>query len=261
MAKQPNTKMIGLFMISGMVLFLGIVGLFLKNRFFTDSSNTLVMYFDESIRGLSVGSSVLFNGVEIGRVSKIQLVTNVSDLSFRVPVYVQLTEYRSSLSDKSFHSRKDLLNELIDKGLRARLGTQNYLTGQLIIELVMQPESPVNLRNIKDNGDILEIPTVLSSISKISQDFSQLPLKEGLADLFGIFKELHHELPPLLDSLNQAAGGINNLIDENSGVSLQMMNNVNKAALSIDKAADSFRDLTDYLERHPESLLRGKEKK
>ena len=145
MAKQPNTKMIGLFMISGMVLFLGIVGLFLKNRFFTDSSNTLVMYFDESIRGLSVGSSVLFNGVEIGRVSKIQLVTNVSDLSFRVPVYVQLTEYRSSLSDKSFHSRKDLLNELIDKGLRARLGTQNYLTGQLIIELVMQPESPVNL--------------------------------------------------------------------------------------------------------------------
>ena len=138
MRKQPNTKMIGIFMLSGLAIFIGIILGYITNNYITNKKDMLVMYFEESIRGLNAGSSVVFNGVEIGKVEKIELIANSNNMSFRIPVYVTLSrgDYDTALLDKSFRSRKELLSKLIEKGLRARLGIQNYITGQLIIELV-----------------------------------------------------------------------------------------------------------------------------
>lgn len=262
MRKQPNIKMIGLFMLSGLAIFIGIILGYITNNYITNKRDMLVMYFNESIRGLNAGSSVVFNGVEIGKVEKIELIANSGDMSFRIPVYVTLSrgDYDTALLDKSFHSRKELLSKLIDKGLRAQLGIQNYITGQLIIELVMAPDTPINLRYQGDDKEILEIPTILSPIKEFSQDMSKLPLRSMLQHLDEVLVTLGKDLPQMLPEITSTFKNANNTIKKNENVTNSALNNINNAAINVSKAAASLRNLTDYLERHPEAIVRGKEK-
>lgn len=262
MRKQPNTKMIGLFMLSGLAIFIGIILGYITNNYITNKKDMLVMYFEESIRGLNAGSSVVFNGVQIGKVEKIELIANSNNMSFRIPVYVTLSkgDYDTALLDKSFRSRKELLSKLIEKGLRARLGIQNYITGQLIIELVMAPDTPINLRYQGDDTEILEIPTILSPIKEFSQDMSKLPLRSMLQHLDEVLLVLGKDLPKMLPEITATFKNANNTIKKNENVTNSALNNINNAAINVSKAAASLRNLTDYLERHPEAIVRGKEK-
>ena len=174
------------------------------------------MYFDESLRGLNVGSSVMFKGVEIGQVSRIELVANTNDLNFRIPVYVQFNpEQRIISRDKTLRGKQELLSELIKKGLRARLGVQNYMTGQLFIELTMQPDSPLNLKYEASDGDYMEIPTILSPMGMISQDFSKLPIKQAVDNINGTFATLNKDLPVLMPKLIDTAATTNAILQEN----------------------------------------------
>lgn len=77
MVRKPNKTMIGLFLLLGSAVFVFILGVYVKRVFFPDNSNVVVMYFQESIKGLNVGSSVVFQGVEIGKVSRIDLVADM----------------------------------------------------------------------------------------------------------------------------------------------------------------------------------------
>ena len=71
MRRKPNNKLIGLFILCGVVLFFATVGMFVSDKIMKDSNRLVVMYFSESIKGLDVGSPVVFKGVAIGRVAKI----------------------------------------------------------------------------------------------------------------------------------------------------------------------------------------------
>ena len=141
--REPNKKKIGLFLMTGIIVFVLVMGSFLKDKFFIDYSKQAVMYFDESIKGLNVGAPVVFKGVEIGKVSKIDLIETGKGLDFRIPVYVQ---FNNSVITKS-KDKKFILDGLIEKGLRARLTTQSYLTGQLMIELEILPDTPLNFKD------------------------------------------------------------------------------------------------------------------
>ena len=68
MQKTPNKKMIGLFTIFGIAIFVIIIFLFVGNKILSKNENEIVMYFDESVKGLSIGSSILFKSIEIGKV-------------------------------------------------------------------------------------------------------------------------------------------------------------------------------------------------
>lgn len=259
MAKKPNNKMIGLFMAVGIGVFALILLISLRNVIFQNNKNIIVMYFDESLRGLSVGSSVMFKGVEVGQVSRIELVANTKDLSFRIPVYVEFNPDQRIISrDKTIRGKQELLSELIKKGLRARLGVQNYITGQLFIELAMLPDTPLILKYEASDGDYMEIPTVLSPMGMISKDFSKLPIKQAVDNINGTFATLNKDLPVLMPKLIDTAATTNAILQENRRVTNEMIKNLNQAAKNISNAAQSFGNLSDYIERHPDALLKGK---
>ena len=44
MARQPNRKMIGLFLVTGFALFAIVLASLLKDKLFSDRENTVVMY-------------------------------------------------------------------------------------------------------------------------------------------------------------------------------------------------------------------------
>ena len=115
MVRKPNKAMIGLFLMIGSAVFALILGVYLKRVFWADNSNVVVMYFQESIKGLNVGSAVVFQGVEVGKVSKIDLVADMKTLTFSIPVYVSLDVSKSFISESSYSKREELLDALIKK--------------------------------------------------------------------------------------------------------------------------------------------------
>ena len=76
MKKEPNKKVIGLFLVIGFALFLGLIAQSIWQKIRSDEEDVYVMYFRESIQGLSEGSPVIFQGVEVGKVIRIRLVSD-----------------------------------------------------------------------------------------------------------------------------------------------------------------------------------------
>lgn len=257
MRKEPNKKMIGLFVILGAVVFALLIAGYVRKELFPDKDNMVVMYFDESVKGLSVGSPVVFKGVEIGKVAKIDLIANPENLEFRIPVYAKMMDNRVNPHAKhTFYEDKMVLDALIKRGLRARLITQNYLTGQLMIELEMLPDTPIKLRSKLQH--VLEIPTVLSPIGELSKSMQKLPIKETLDNLNSILSSVDKQLPNILPEVASIAKNLNKIVMVGSKDSSGTLSNLNKTLFDISEAAKSIRIFMDYLERHPESFLKGK---
>ena len=283
MQNKKTYKMTGLFVIIGIISFIGIVLNYVTNKFTPNEDDLVVMYFDESIRGLNVGSSVVFKGVEVGKVKDISLQANLKEGTFKTPVLV-LFNIEDSIDavDSAELDEKQMLDNLIAKGLRAQLISANYLTGQLMIELVMDEKAPVVLRG---NGKYWEIPTVYSAFAQLSKDLEDVPLRELLSRLGNILSNIDenlpsimqnidsvsesvdNNLPSIMDNINEVSENINNItskidevLDKKNGETSKTMENFNNTLEEISKASRSLKNLTDYLERHPEAIIQGKEK-
>ena len=258
MQQKKTYKMVGLFVIIGLAALVGVVLKYASQRFTTNQDDLVVMYFEESIRGLSVGSSVVFKGVEVGKVADISLLANLKEGTFKTPVLV-LFDLENSMTTIGLTEwdDKQMLDNLIDKGLRARLISANYLTGQLMIELVMDAKTPAVLRG---TGKYWEIPTELSSFAMLSQDLEEVPLRETLSRLGNIIQDLEENLPQILKNMAQVTQKVDKALDKKSGEASKSMQGFNTAMEEISKTSRSIKNLTDYLERHPEALLMGKEK-
>lgn len=253
MSKQPNTQLIGLFLMTSILVFIGILGHFIASKFTTNDDNLVVMYFDESVSGLNIGSPVVFMGVEIGKVARIDLITNPDNMDFRIPVYAKFSP-RKNVQMNGFRGRHAVLNELIEKGLRARLTTQSYLTGQLMIELEMLPDTKIVLKQGEED-DLFEIPTVISQMGKLSQGIQDLPVRDSVLKFNIVMDRLDKEIIP---NLNTLLGNINTVITSNKKDLTKTLYNANQTLTDISMAAKSLRNFADYVERHPESLLKGK---
>lgn len=82
---------------------------------------------------MNVGSPVVFNGVPIGRVIGISLVTDVQTMEVQIPVYIETNENNFVVLNSSGRSKEDIqefTDKMIEKGLRAKLENQSLLTGQ-----------------------------------------------------------------------------------------------------------------------------------
>ncbi len=73
-----------------------------------------------------------------------------------------------------------------------------------------------------------------------------------MADLF------NKQIPVILPQISDIVTNLNQLLANNTRLSTEALANFNRALVDISSAAQSFRDLTNFLERHPEALLRGK---
>ena len=107
-------------------------------------SQQFILYFDSSVRGLSRGAPVEFNGIRVGTVDSVDLEYVVNQRSFRVPVEVTLEPERVQLVGGRLGDVDPIetIETLVDNGLRARLKTGSFITGQLFVDLSMQPVSP-----------------------------------------------------------------------------------------------------------------------
>jgi len=136
-----------------------------------------VVFFDGSVRGLSVGAPVEFKGIQVGLVTDVRLEFDSSNASFRIPVIIEIEPERivESNVDGDVTSIQ-VLASLVSRGLRAQLQTGSLLTGQLYIELDMHPESPSRLLAKGDKG-LPEIPSIAGGFDQITTSLQSILAK------------------------------------------------------------------------------------
>ncbi|MBI4984659.1 MAG: MCE family protein [Rhodocyclales bacterium] len=154
-----------------------------------------VLYFEDSVRGLSAGAPVEFKGIRVGSVIDVHLEYDERNASFRIPVVVEIEPER--IVDRGAlmkRSPKEAFQSLVKRGLRARLQSGSLLTGQLYVDLDMQPQAPLRLANTGRAEP--ELPTVrgagmeqaLASVSGIAAKLDRIDYAAIGAELQGTLK-------------------------------------------------------------------------
>lgn len=237
-----------------------------------------LLHFDASVRGLSKGAPVEFRGIQIGEVISIDLVYDSDREELRIPVVIELDQGRIDAVGKAqTQSQHDLVSAFVQRGMRAQLKMASLLTGQLYVDLDFHPDAAqVQLDQV---GVYPELPTVPSGTEQITQDvakitrnLAEVPFAQIGKDLQSAIERLNATLrtteklvdnvdqeiaPAITDTLDQARDTLDSaqqMLQVNSPVRQDMENTLRE----LSHAARSLRLLADYLEQHPEALLRGK---
>lgn len=253
-----------------------------------------LMYFEGSVRGLSVGAPVELRGIRIGRVLDIQLQLDAAKTQFQIPVLVEVEPERIGVVGDATHLDPDTaLERLVERGLRAQLASGSLVTGQLYVDLAFHPGAPPQTVWKGADHDIMPtVPAPLEGLSVkvngILDKIDRLPLDQVGSDLgatlarvralmespevTGSLAELERTLkalggtiagidrdllPRLTATIEQARitlKSMQGVVGENSPTAVELRGLLQE----LSAAARSVRGLTDYLERHPEALLNGK---
>jgi len=225
MSKQANKKAVGAFVLVALALGVAAIIIFGSGKFFAKTSE-YVAYFQGSVKGLNVGAPVMFRGVKIGQVTKIRIYADQRNQSFEIPVSMEIDPENFKALGPVIESRKQFLQELIKKGLRAQLQIQSMVTGQLMINIDFYPDTPVRLvgsQNINLPKDVIELPTIQTPLQKIEKTLQELPIGDIVSSinksLQGIERIVTSEdITKSLDYFKQSMGDFRNLarhLDEN----------------------------------------------
>ncbi|MFZ6754982.1 intermembrane transport protein PqiB [Undibacterium sp. Dicai25W] len=247
-----------------------------------------VMYFKDSLRGLSKGAPVDLHGIVIGEVKSIGVDFSESGDVPRFPVEVSIypDRLRSQLrngaqapDDDTARKEHALLDRLVAKGLRAQLKSGNLLTGQLYVALDFFNDAPPAKINWSsdvpvlpsNNGGLAEIQ---DTVGRIAKKIDKLPFEQLSGELLTAMTKLNKTLenteklsrhldtevtPELTSTLKEARATLtsaNAVLSEDAPV----QQDLREALKQVSKSARSLANFADTLERHPDALVFGIEK-
>ena len=169
MNEKPHTVAIGSFIVGALLI--AISGLiFIGGSGFGSDRNKVVMVFDGSVKGLSVGAPVALRGVQIGQVTDIQLIFDTDTVDVIMVVEAELSN--QNIRRKGSATADDFTEELIARGMRAQLNTQSLLTGLLYIQLDFFPDSAVHLADIESK--YIQLPTVPTELERLTRELESV---------------------------------------------------------------------------------------
>jgi paraquat-inducible protein B len=240
------------------------------------------MVFDQSIRGLAIGAPIDFLGIEIGSVKAIRLDYDARRKRFPVEVEAEIFPTRLGAVREALHdpgdteARRDvaLLQRLVASGLRAQARTGNLLTGGMYVALDFPGKTP---RAVLDtDGGLPAIPTVPGTLADVQPQLAEIVAKINKVPFDDIGRNLNDTLtqartaidqlrPDAQASLAEVRRTLQSVQETLSRADRHLLDpsapiqrNAEQTLIDLQRAAQSLRVLTDYLQRHPESLLRGK---
>ena len=226
MSKRANPTLIGAFVVGAVILAVAAIVLLSSGQLFKDTSQ-YVLYFEGSVKGLSIGSPVTFRGVNIGTVTNIQLVeseiTSADGGTIKIPVVIEIDhtkfihEHEGDSTQLEIPDSEEEMKQLIKIGLRAQLQLQSLLTGQLFIQIDYYPGTPIKLVGDKH---YVEIPTMATPIEKLGKKLENFPFDKVLKDISSTMKgintlvnspELHQSITALHTTLDELRTLINRI--------------------------------------------------
>jgi len=238
------------------------------------------MVFDQSVRGLTPGAGVDLLGVDIGRVRSVALQYDAQRHRFPVEVVAEIYPLRlGPVRDALLRAARGagdgvVLQQLVASGLRAQLRTGNLLTGQLYVALDFIP-GPPRTASIGADG-IVRMPTAPGTLSELQpqiaeivQKVSKIPfddigrdlrttLRSANAAIGQLTPDAQKALAEVQRTLSSAQKTIESLDRNVADPSSPVQRNLEDTLQELQRTARALRLLSDYLQQHPEALLRGK---
>jgi paraquat-inducible protein B len=255
-----------------------------------------LLYFDESLRGLSVGAPVTLFGLTVGRVAEVGLSFDSKSLTIRPRVLVTYypERLRANLSSQERAAlNKDqlevspeasgrVLRHLVeDKGLRAQLETGSLLTGELYVAFEFVPNAPKP--KIDWSREPLELPVASGGLASLEAKLNSILTKVDNMPLAAIGVDVKNVLGSLNQTLKQADTLISRVDTELLPEGTKTIEALHQTIADADKALvgkdsptaqdlhDLLQELTDtarsvrifvnYLQQHPSMLILGKKEK
>ncbi|HYN79499.1 MAG TPA: MlaD family protein [Lamprocystis sp. (in: g-proteobacteria)] len=255
---------------------------------YPESAAGLAVGAPVKLRGLSAGE-VTEVGVALDPKTR-KFRPRVLVTFFPERLIARLTEAQAAMGRAFIEAgpaaRLEMIRQQVDDlGLRAQIQSGNLLTGEHYVSLDYHPEAP--RPKLDWDQDPLEIPVlaggfdaiearvqgVLAQVDKILVKVDKMPLDDIAADLNKTIKTLDGLLKAVdtktLPAMSQTLNGLDRTLataqrlfkDTNAtllGPDAPGQQELRDALQEIARTARSLRVLTDYLERHPEALIRGK---
>lgn len=232
--------------------------------------------FDQSVRGLDRGAPVDFRGIPAGEVIAIDVDLDRKAGKLLIPVTMNI--YPERLRSRELKhttapteaEQRSYIDAMVSLGLRAQLRTGNLLTGQRYVTLDFvqnAPKARVDWSSTPalfptSGGSLEELATTIASIAK---KIDEMPIKQIGTDLHqtlqsanALIEKLDTQVTPEARGMLQDARKTLNNADRLLSPDAPLQQDAQAALREMSDAARALRVLADYLERHPESLIRGK---
>jgi len=240
---------IGAFVFGGLVLALMTVVLFGNFRLFNPTDRAAII-FQGSISGLTVGAPVTFRGVRVGAVQNITLQFDQTAQAAFIPVTVQLDPDSVRVTGGENGSQRIDLQVMVQRGLRAELLTQSFVTGQAQIDLDFDPGSQAVLH--PSLTKLPEIPTRLSAFQRVQEQLTKLPIGDlvknadaTLTSLHGLLDRLNQQMPVLFDDAKTISAGVNKSLDAATSAIGDLQKRIDETLGHIDRLViDSDQQVT-----------------
>lgn len=171
---------IGLFVVCGLALAAVAIAFLGGSRLFEHRTRAVV-YFTNSVKGLYIGAPVTFRGVPIGQVESIGIELDPRTLITRIPVDLTLTPRLLQIARNDNADSRTVVQQLVQRGLRAKLAQQSLVTGQTLIDLdfVEDPPPPP----VQTARGPVQIPVMKGQFDDLVEQVVELPLKDTVEDL------------------------------------------------------------------------------
>jgi paraquat-inducible protein B len=254
------------------------------------------MVFKQSLRGLEAGAPVDLLGVSLGTVRGVQLQHEAGDQDLPVEVTADIYPLRlGPLRERLLNGKgaatlndRQLLKQLVERGLRAQVRNGNLLTGQLYVALEFVTKA--TKLSLDLNAAVPTLPTVPGTLSDVQPQLAEIvskmskvrfdeigtdlqtalrsvkeissSLQAVLGSADGTIKQLSPQLQQSLTELQATLASAqqtlksaeSNLVDSQA----PLQRSTSQTLAEVQRAAQAMRVLADYLQQHPETLLRGK---
>jgi len=261
-------------------------------------STHYVLHFTETLRGLSVGAPVTLLGLPAGEVTDVGLTIDpatmnvrgrVEIVSFPERLVAHLGQNKAAIDkmvQASAQGRQDIMRRMVEqRGMRAQLRSGSLITGQMFVAFDFFPNAPKP--KIDWSREVPELPVVPSTVSDLEAKITGIVAKLDKLPLDTISADLTKVLTTLSQTLEDASKAVNRIdSDVTPGLKTTLeglrgtisavdrtltstdatlvgrdapaQQDLRDALQEIARAARSLRILTDFLEQHPEALIRGK---
>ena len=190
MSKNINTTSIGLFIVTGMALGVSGLLLFSSSKMFRKTRDFIV-YFDDSLNGLSEGAPVKLRGVTIGSVKRLMVRFNQATNDYAMPVIVEFEEklLRQRWGGQTYIFGEGTVDGWIKDGFRATLQTESLVTGVLYVGIIVDPNAPPPVFHQLEKR-YPEMPTEPTKTQQFFNNLASLDVKSLQTNLNGLISRL-----------------------------------------------------------------------
>lgn len=275
MSRRANPTLIGIFVLGAVILGIITVLLLAGGQWFRQR-HLHTMYFEGGAQGLQVGAPVVFLGVPVGTVKRIDLGIDDKSRRFLVAVTAEIESSEVKTREGQPIDLKDrkTIKELVAKGLRAQLHMQSMLTGLLYVDLNFHPDRPATF--FASDPTVSEIPTIPATMDELTAKLEKFPMDKFLKELATIGESINkipasksiQELPLLLETtlrhlqslaikLDAASDPILKSVQTDLVGIQKTLTTVQSASNRIGSAADRVNTAADHIGRlvDPDSEL------